>query len=492
MAGDIRAFQDGIQTNPPLNWQELTINVLFGDSAQGSIEIDNVSLVNESAQRYFDYIQRGLIGGNGIFEGQPYKLEIFNKDNVSNLFDGYIDGTENLKIIEPTFGDRTLPVEIQTSLKEFSSYLTYQDRLSGISMLLLEQEGVFTDADYQLIPYVVEKEVNVVEVAIIFITITSIIFQIITIFKDTVETVANTIAHTTGGLSGLVASAIYIAFILALNGIIILALLFALINQINELISLFFSLVREYKGIKLKTLIQKVVEYTGYKFETDIEELDYYYYLPSKPRGAKGSAAGLSFLQPKSNTSVSGNFPPPLNFFSSLFPELPDTSNIINKYPQIDTGLPREQDRGYIADELVSLLNDLFYADIAILDGTVHLRALKSDWWTKQSDYTMKSKLFPTLSFNTDELIGTRFFRFAFDINDTFTNTDFKGNTYQVATLPRKVSDERAQRIRGFEEKDFGVALASRKSELTDFEEALEELIKSFGIISGATKYNLT
>ena len=48
-------------------------------------------------------------------------------------------------------------------------------------------------------------------------------------------------------------------------------------------VQLFLPPTVRNKGIKFRTLLEKSCEKFGYTLESPIEELDFYYYLPSKP-----------------------------------------------------------------------------------------------------------------------------------------------------------------------------------------------------------------
>lgn len=477
MPSKLTFFQNGTETNPPREYPDISINALFGESQQGSIETDQLTFVGESAQKIFEYIQGGLDGSTkGIFQGIPYQIQ-GNTDNGDFLaFDGLIETFNGLQVIEPKFGLSDIPVEIKARIKAFENYDDLLEKAEGISMAFLADRGLLKRDDLEDLPFVIEREVGNLELAILIISITSIILSIIQLIKDTADSIKTTVALGTTGLLAPVTVAIYVALTIVINLFILAIQLRALINLVSQIINVLWSPIYAHRVLSYEKIMTAIAAYGGLEFQTDIPNLDRYKYLPSKPFQRTGNAITTQPTQGLSGGGVTG-----------FFPQLP-LFGLDEITPLVENGIPRDSDFGYIASDFMTLMKRIFKVDFAILDGVLHMRNVKSDWWNKQSDYVMPDVIDEVIEYNTSELVGTRVYSHAVDQNDEFTISNYTGTSYEVKTFHKNPDDERLIGIKGLKEVGTQMALPTRKEKYTTVELTLIALVDALGITASQMK----
>jgi hypothetical protein len=482
MPSKLSFFQDGQETNPPREYPDITINALFGESQQGSIESEELTFVGESAQKIFQYIQGGLDGSTkGIFQGIPYQIQGNTDEGDFIAFDGLIETFNGLQVIQPRFGLNELPVEVRARIKAFENYDDLLDKADGISMLFLADQGFIKGTDLEDLPFVIEREVGNLELAILILSITSIILSIIQLIKDTAESIKTTVALGTTGILAPITVALYVALTIIINLFILSIQLKALVDLVVQLINIIWSPVYAHKVLSYEKIMEAIASYGGLEFETDIPNLDRYKYLASRPNERTGNAITNQPTQGKSLGFTGGGI-------TGFFPQLPllDVSGVT---PLVESGLPRDSDFGYLAGDFMTLMKRIFKVDFAILNGTLHMRNVKSDWWNKQSDYVLPDVIDEAIEYNTDELFGTRIYTHAIDQNDEYTITNFTGTSYEIKTYHQNPDDERLIGIKGLKEVNTGMALPTRKEKYTTVELTLIALIDTLGVT--ASQMNL-
>ena len=97
---------------------------------------------------------------------------------------------------------------------------------------------------------------------------------------------------------------------------------------------------RETKVIKSRLLLQKVARYLGYGFETGIDDLDNYYYLPS----------------------------------NSNYDEVNDLTGAFKKLKGTSEGIPSVRDNGYDCLTMFNNFKNLFNAKFQVIEGVLQFR----------------------------------------------------------------------------------------------------------------------
>jgi len=429
-----------------VNWDEAEVVAQWNDGAvQANVDFSNVEFVNEAAAFIRDWIVN--TSTTGITEAPTFEMEV--QDDIGNnyvVFKGCLDLLNNYVELSP--------VKIKCSITRLQEKQSLIERARGTTYYSLFDQNLITSSDYAAIDYVVEKEFNGVEFALLSITTFLMLKELAEAIRKTSEDIAEVAALFAGGGvgTGQAASVVLAIVKAALNLAYAVLLTLYIIDLIIDIMSFIISPVREFKGMNLKLMAEKASDYLGYQFDTSIDELNgntQVYYLPSKAQQAPFSAQFINLL--------SGNQP-------SGTP---------------DDGLPNAQDYGNTFEETLLTINDLFNAELKIdeSNNTIYQESLINDsFWKRDAAFIFPSVLNETVSYRTDLLVGRKFYTFQKDDVDNWTTTDLEGRSIEVVTSQLNVNNQKCVRIKGYEEKNFGHALGSRKDGLTSLENAVKSL----------------
>ena len=403
----------------PTERQDTSIQVQFDEGTQGSIETSQLTFVNEAYTIIKEKIESGL-----VTEGLPLTVTIQEGEESTEVFNGYLDFStlEDLTGSEPKF---------LASIVEQNGLTNLSESLEGVTFALLEAKGFISSSDYQEVKYLIEKLVTLLEQAFLALTIYLMIKEIAEASFRLSQQIAIISAIVTTPISGQVGALIYavasalfeIAYIVIMGG--------ALLNLIQQFIENLISFEREFQGINYKTALEKIFSYLGYTFASPIPELDNYVYLPSKAEG------------------------------------------------RADKGIPFDSDFGFVANEFVSMVLDMFRAEIFVVNNEVQLRAKKDPFFQSQSTFQLPDVLDQPFSLNINEIKESRFISFQDDISDAYTIRNWKGTSFVVTTLPITQNEPKNNLIKGLEETRFPVALGNRKEDLSVLEEALNAFFEA-------------
>lgn len=421
----------------PIEWEDIEVNANFQDGAiQPEIEIDTFTFVNQEAQDIRDWISAGR-----IFEGIPFKIDAYNSRASSNAFNGYINCANGIEL----FDDRTARASIQIA----KGVLPLEKRMKAATMSYLESIGVFTQADYVSLKYVVEKSDNTIEILMNTVVGYMLLVQLRQQFQNTQNSVATASGIFAAGFSGSIGSAIYLVATALIN---IAFLIFMVIAMINLGLQLFESLLpipRTHKLLNYRTALTKISAHLGYTFSSPIALLDDVHYLPS-------------------NIETDD-----VNFLTGL----------INIPRGTKTGLPNESDYGFTGFEFFELCKRMFRAEIKITGNTLELRSLNDPYWKQTPTFKAPNFLRPPKRLNTNEIVFSKLIRFDTDpIADEYTLSNFKGTNYQIITDDKTITNNEAKYITGHETLAIPVALGNVKDKLSGLENSLAKLA---GIIDG-------
>lgn len=458
-----RFYINGQLVNPPIDWMDMAILATFeNDSPEANITTTGITFVNEEAVLIRNWIAGGVTGAtDGIFQGIPFKIQVANSSNVFDTFEGYLDLTDDFSEISP--------VKVTCKIAKIAGINNFSERAEGVTYNYLEELGVFTSADYTDCPYVREREFEFLEFAMLSLTTFLLGRELADTIRRLSTDIANIVAHTTGGATGPAAAAIYAIAVAALNIIYAALMVIYLLQLIRELISYLFNPTRIHKGITLRKALEKACNHMGYMFSSSITDLDDVVYLPTKSKPGR--------LAPIFNTPI--------------MPSL----------GAVGRGLPNSGDYGYTVGEMFKIAIDCFDARLTIrkINGsdTVCLEPVKNTaFWVPSAGYTLPDILDEEKSYNTEDLKANRLISFALDLNDDYTLTNYRGNSYEIITDAITCQDQRMKRLKGLEEVRIPCALPTRKAGLTDFEQVLktvaqvaDSVINFFGGNSSLANY---
>ena len=423
----------------PVEWADIEVLASFdNESIQANISIDSFTFVNDARLSVLEHINEGRLGGVGIFEGLPFRIEASNSDSTVSIFDGFLDLAGGL-VDYPEQG------RLECSIVKSDSLNNLEDRLSATTYAYLYEQGYITDSDFIDVPYVVVKPIEAQEV----LSTTIALYLMQKAIAEQAEKIAKEAGTFAGilaaGVTGAVGAAIYAGLVLIAAIIYGLALLAAVVKMATAIVNAFLPLLRSHKAIKLKKLIQAAATYAGYELVTDIGLLENIVYLPS-------------------NINV----------------DKPNSSGFVGAVGSIKKGIPNSSDFGYSVVELLQLARQLFNAKLAITAGNkLQFRSKNSPFWEQTSSYVLPDVLTDSLLYNTDEIAANRLLAFDTDLRDIWTIENFKGTNYEVITDSVTTFNQKAKQLKGLNEIRFQVCLGNRKNDLT----ALESLLAGFASV---------
>lgn len=440
---------NGVQYNAPEGWEDVTIEANYeNDNVQPSLTVSDFTFNLEARNVVNDWFH-GNIGG---FEGMPFELILYNNQSQQVSFKAFLDFYSNY---EELLEDG----KINTSIVKEESIDDLYSKLESLTYGYLEGIGAIGQGDYLDCPYVVEKKFNLFEIVMT----ATMTYLMVKELAEAVANAADAIASVTSLalFVGVGSTALGAALLAVLKALILIAyaaaILIAVINLSKQLMEALVPPKRTHKVIKLRTALEKVVDYLGYTLEAPAKALDVYY-LPSNPRTDEKKADGF------------------LNFAKGT-----------------PSGIPNVVDYGYHCSDMFNLAKTLINGKIALINGVVHIRAKGDSFWQQQSTWSLPDVLIESKRYNLNELKSTKVIQFKLDQNDEWTIDNFKGTAYEIKTTPITVQNSKAVLLKGLEEVKFNVALGSRKNELNAIENLLKTLggliDKTTGVFGGGTSF---
>lgn len=405
-------------------------------NVQPNISLSNVTLVNAAARKVIDYGTEGLNGGTGYLEGLPVLITAYDPQVFSapiTVFDGYIDFTQGYRIINS--------VKVSVRLVKRKSLNDLETKLSALTYGLLTSTSTelskrITSADFTTVKTVVipvdQTLENLMLAFLEFTMLRELYFLILKIDTDIANFVTSPIT--------LVLDVIYAAL-----------LVIQIVKLTKKLIELLYPLPKNNLGITFHKALSKAVEYLGYSFNSSIEELKTYVYLPSKP-----------------------------------------------DYTELTTGIPQAGDFGYHPSQMFEVAKKMFYAKMAVVGSTVQLHPVDSTYWktlkTPQFDPTSRISIEDKeqIIYNIDEFIANFIISFQTDTTDEYTVKNFTGTNYEVITKPVQVRDQFNVLNKGLEEINIPLALGNTRDLLEGYEEVLLLVTKEIDKILIAFKSKIT
>ena len=448
----IKTLIAGQQVKEPVGWRDSTIHASFGtDSSQPQIESDRFEYVLDGAAKIISHKDNG-----DIFEKLSAQQIYTQTDSVTGntanyvALDGYFDVSDGYEELLPTWGGIERPNRVLVKFKQDNSVTSFLEQINGVSYGSLVNEGFISQQDYTTIKTVIMKRANFIEVATAILTIYLISKQIQDVIKAIRDSVNLVVSTITGGVSGSVAGAVLAVALLLIQVAYAVALIALLIKLIKSIIDLLIPPTVKNKGIKFRTLLEKSCEKFGYTLDSNIDELDLYYYLPSKPYS--------------NETNILDGFIP---------------KNVPTRI-----GVPSTSDYGYLINEFWDLMKQMFNTKISVVGNVIQLRNANDPYWINQGDFRLhETPNFPSKKYNTDALFQTRMMTFATD-NDEWTVENFTGTSFEIKTESTINSVNNS--IKGLERISIDLCLPNNKVKTSPIEDLMIILAKAADELAGA------
>lgn len=417
-----------------VDWEKITINASFQDNTQPSIAVSEIKIPPPYASIITDWINAGLNGGAGVFEGPSFDISTYNNSSNYQAFKGYV----NLKDKPKFYNDGTIGVKI----KEANGLANVNDKLRALTYGYLEEIGVFSQSDYKTINYFVIKNNTAIEIALMIVSAYVLISETQKAIKDLADKIATVAGLTLTALTGEVGALIYAILVVIVQLAYTIALIIALKNLAVQIINILLPIKRKAKGCSLYKLLDNVLTHLELTLVTDIEWLKNVYYLPTNLVIDERNALTGVISIPAGTTSGIPNINETLYNCADMFGEI---LKMVNAKPTIDS--------------------DNFY-----------LYTRDSDFWRAQSNYRMKDVVAEFYSINSDEFVSNFITSFQTDPLDEWTIGNYKGTSYTTSVTAINEINKANSEVNGFERIDFPFALGNRKDKFS----ALETIIEKF------------
>ena len=326
------------------------------------------------------------------------------------------------------------PNTVLAKFKKNDAVQYFSEKINGVSFGLLYDEGFITKQDFTTIKTIIRKKSNFTEVAITLISIYLIAKQIQDLTEKTSEAVADTAYKYTASVTASPPATVYTIAVNIVKIAYVVALFALLSNLIVQILQLIIPPKVKNKGIKFRTLLEKSCEYFGYTFESDIEELDIYHYLPSKPYDNSKNLV----------KEVKDSFLP-----------IPTANKV---------GIPSTSDYGYLMNEFFDLCTRMFNGVTNVQGDRVMFYHERNPIWYTLSNYKAPIDIkFENKRYNTSALPQTFLYSFTTDISNEWSIENYTGTSYEVKT---EVGNGRLGTIKGLERVDIPMCLPSSKTKL--------------------------
>ena len=375
---DLKFLLDGNEINPPLEWRDIQIIAAWiNGSVQPNIVSDDFTFVNEAAEKILTYVAGGASTTAGLFRGMPFQILANDPvDGTLVVFDGFIDFLEGYELIRPN------QVRVRISRPEDIELLS--KKLEALSFGYLFDKGHIKGSDFTKIPYVVQKIVRGGELFPLLLAELFIAKEVAEGIKNIGETIAAFVPPTTTlGVVKAILELIYLA-----------SMIVALLKIFKKIMELLFPQPHIQQSMNLRELLTKAFSFLGLGFNSNIKELDYLYYIPSRQ--------DIGFIRRKQF-------------------KLKDVSTYWR------SAIPNISDYGYRCSDMVNLSLELFNAQLIVENNTVFMLSENDPQWIRNAKYVLPDVLLDRYTYNLADAVGTKLFSFQTDPMDEWTIEDFTG-----------------------------------------------------------------
>lgn len=463
---DIRHKRNGVLINGPRNFDDLEIRKNFlNRKEEATINISSLLFAGEDAIGIRKRALDGLSGGVGLYEGDPYQIEVGDIGDPTFVFDGYLDYADEMEFIGCN--------EVKVSLKKRQGNDWLNEVGDSFSFRYLQEVQIITSSDFVKVPYVINYVPDNMQLIVLSISLFMMSKELITAVKETAEAIGDVVDAATPVIGvgvGFGAVAVTAAdlgnFILVTIKLIAyiaytIAIVIAIKNLIQEIIEQLIPKKRFHLGMRLHTLFEKACNHLGLEFKSELLNDRYdWVIIPSK--GHKG---GL----------------PPEGFEGDW----------------VETGVPDANSGMDTFGDLIRVWKDALNADYKIENGVFEFE--RRDYWQTVGNFviedffTDQKELKDKRTPNSSEIIANYNINWAYDTQDQNTLDNQQGRIFQATTTPNVVKDQSLVNLKGLDERAILCSLGLRKDSLTKVESVLRDLAKFVdtvtGFIGGGTNY---
>jgi len=437
---------NGKAVTPPRNWKGINVLMTWDNgSAQANITTENFELVKDAAQEVYNWLFDGRRqNGNGYFQGIPARILVSEGTNSKAVFNGF---TDNKTFIDKTTNDTNKSLSCEISFKQNDQIINFKSRAAGVTFDIVKNEGFLPNSLIKELLYVKQKPFDALEAFAISVQVAMMALTLTQVIKDSAKAVIEGVAHTTGGLAGLVAGPLYVVLNLAINIASVIAHLVILVTQINELLKIFLPMPRKAGVVSMFDLASAASSYLGFEFKSSQQELKDWYILPSL-------------------TESLDNNP----FVKSVN----------------DKGYFTQNDSGFIVGDYFKNIEEIFGAKFQIKGNVANFENLLNDnYWLNNNNSVYQIPDVYTVQNvpNGAETSAGLFVEFANDDLDEWTRQNLEG-TFATESISSRLPNNIIQsQLEGLERINIPYALGNAKETLNIIEKSRGGLVATLSAI---------
>ncbi len=419
----------GKKVSAPENSKELAIELNYDkeDIPKEQVSVNKWRWIGENAATINKHVSDGILGGVGVTEGIPHKIEIEHYGVKNVLINGYLDTME-----ETDYSCN----EVTLSTKEKKGIDWLNDNADGFTFEYLESLGTYNFKDrYVMIPYVLSPLPNGREILMCSLTIFVVTQELkreLTYYQEQIPKFANPFT-----VSELISTAIHVIYTIAL--------VVTLVKMITDLVKYIIQPVKYHAGMYVKDLFEIGCQKMGYTFKSTI--------LQSAP-------FNRMVLIPEKNKQF-------------------ELDGILG-YQTPNKNVQKGYYKGTFGD-FVRSFKEMFNAKI-ILDGNV-FNFERVDFNTSKAKYKIPDLRNDFFSFNTSEFSANYLVEFATDINDKNTIQNYQGTAVVITTTPKKVINADMVLAKKIKTVSIPFARTTKKTQLTIPEVICDGFLEVFDVI---------
>lgn len=410
----VNFYVNGNLVNPPNNYQDLALELSFDKDdpnyrGQVSTNVWELGLgervTKDGAYVSNRYINRGLIGDVGVFEGIEFRIELDNNGVTEDVFNGYLD----LSKAEINC-DRISASATETGNIDWFNEVADSFNFEYLYNLppLPQFKGKIGDEDMVPVPYLLSTVPDIYTAAITGVSLFTVLNQFYESVSSLIEKIPELIFPNFGNIVSLILVSIQLTLLQIASIILTIQLYRLLVPK-----------VKYHGGMYVYTLCERAAAHVGLEFRSTILESDPYSKMLILPE---------SFQQFQPVDNERKRF---INFSKALI----GVQDVLD-FERVGFY------RGTFGD-LLRELKKLFNAKI-IIEGDI-LRLEKRDFITSAVNYTIpdvdKSNIPYRLNF--EDYYSYDNFKFTVDDNDSNCVQDYVGTEVQVFTTPKVVNEQK-------------------------------------------------
>jgi len=431
---EVTYYVNNIEVNPPLNDEELSIELNFdkGNPDNQSVSLNELewglgdqTVGNDAADIINQWRLDGVSGGVGATEGIPYRLEITDEGTTYNVFDGYLDLSTAIWDC-----DRVSVTAVETGGNDW--FLSVADSKSYA--YIDEVEGLIPSSYTVRLPYVLSSVPDNQEAFLVTISMTFVVITLVGEIESLITLAKGYIANPTdwGKLAMLVLQLVYVV-----------SLIISLVKLIADLIDLVIQPVKYHSCMSWLNNAKVGAASFGYTFKSSILDV--------------GGVYTNNYILPEKDNVGRTSFN--------------DDKKVFGRTNSNDV------DKGYFkgtVGDFYRLMITKFNGKLIYEEGNV-LRFEREDYTTSAYNYILPPVDQTSYRLNHDELISNYVVSYQTDTNDKNTLQNYEGTETQVITQQKSGYNQRVN-IEGLIKRNISLARGTRKNDFT----YVENIVKSY------------